>query len=307
MDVVAQTMGIDRARHAAALPHPPRKCPTRSRSRHAPARGSSMTAATTPPARPSCWWSCRMAVFRATGRGADPRKYLGIGLAHAVKGTGRGPFETGIVRVAPPGRVSIFTGASAMGQGLATALSQICAAELGHRARASGRDRGRYGDGAVRARRLRQPTARHRGLVGAARGAGGAQAKQLASHLLEATRGIWSLPTARCASPGVTQRGIRLGEIARVLRGAPGYRFPPGPVAGARCLTRPFMTDVLAYANAFHVAEVEVDIDTGAVRILAYHAIQGFRRADQSAHRRRTGARRHRARHRQRAFRADGL
>ena len=34
------------------------------------------------------------------------------------------------MRVAPSGRVSIATGAAAMGQGLATALAQICAEEL---------------------------------------------------------------------------------------------------------------------------------------------------------------------------------
>src|SRR6185437_12895725 len=58
-------------------------------------------------------------------------RYIGIGLAHALKGTGRGPFESGIVRIAPSGRVSVYTGAAAMGQGLKTALAQICAAELG--------------------------------------------------------------------------------------------------------------------------------------------------------------------------------
>src|SRR6185437_5470703 len=57
-------------------------------------------------------------------------RYIGIGLANAVKGTGRGPFESGIVRVMPSGRISVFTGAAAMGQGLATALAQICAEEL---------------------------------------------------------------------------------------------------------------------------------------------------------------------------------
>jgi aerobic carbon-monoxide dehydrogenase large subunit len=33
-------------------------------------------------------------------------------------------------------------------------------------------------------------------------------------------------------------------------------------------------TDALAYANACHVAEVEVDIETGGVRILNYYALQ---------------------------------
>ena len=35
-----------------------------------------------------------------------------------------------------------------------------------------------------------------------------------------------------------------------------------------------FRVDELAYANGCQVAEVEVDIETGAVRILRYHALQ---------------------------------
>ena len=52
-------------------------------------------------------------------------------MANAVKGTGRGPFESGTVRISASGQVTVFTGAAAMGQGLATALAQICATELG--------------------------------------------------------------------------------------------------------------------------------------------------------------------------------
>src|SRR5207247_9823785 len=62
------------------------------------------------------------------------RRYLGIGLAHGIKGTGRGPFESGLVRVSNTGRVSVFAGAAAIGQGLGTILAQICAGELGLRA-----------------------------------------------------------------------------------------------------------------------------------------------------------------------------
>src|SRR5258707_7133575 len=70
----------------------------------------------------------RQAAARREGR------YIGIGLAHGIKGTGRGPFESGLVRVSNTGRVSVFTGAAAIGQGLRTALAQICAGELGLRA-----------------------------------------------------------------------------------------------------------------------------------------------------------------------------
>jgi carbon-monoxide dehydrogenase large subunit len=67
----------------------------------------------------------RQAAARKQGR------HIGLGFAHGVKGTGRGPFESGTVRVSPSGRISVYTGALAMGQGLHTALAQICAEQLG--------------------------------------------------------------------------------------------------------------------------------------------------------------------------------
>src|SRR5438552_11756367 len=73
-------------------------------------------------------FAARQAAARKLGR------YIGIGLAHGIKGTGRGPFESGVVRISNTGRVSVFTGAAAIGQGLRTALAQICAGELGMRA-----------------------------------------------------------------------------------------------------------------------------------------------------------------------------
>ena len=62
----------------------------------------------------------------ARGRG----RYIGIGLAHGIKGTGRGPFEFGGVKISPTGRITVSTGAAAMGQGLATALAQIWASAV---------------------------------------------------------------------------------------------------------------------------------------------------------------------------------
>ena len=60
---------------------------------------------------------------------ADGR-YLGIGIGNGVKGTGRGPFESGIVRIGRSGRISVYTGAMPMGQGIKTALAQICAEQF---------------------------------------------------------------------------------------------------------------------------------------------------------------------------------
>ena len=69
----------------------------------------------------------------APGESARAGTLLGLGIAAGIKGTGRGPFESAIVRVGRSGKVSIFTGAMAMGQGLKTILAQIAADQVGVR------------------------------------------------------------------------------------------------------------------------------------------------------------------------------
>ena len=56
---------------------------------------------------------------------------VGIGLACYAQGTGLGPFEGATVRVDPSGKVYVFIGVTAQGQGHGTTLAQIAAAELG--------------------------------------------------------------------------------------------------------------------------------------------------------------------------------
>jgi carbon-monoxide dehydrogenase large subunit len=66
---------------------------------------------------------------------------------------------------------------------------------------------------------------------------------------------------------------VKLGDLSRMLKGAPGYGFPPGIEPGLEA-SATFRIDKLAYANACHVVEVEVDAETGAVIIRRYAAIQ---------------------------------
>jgi carbon-monoxide dehydrogenase large subunit len=68
-------------------------------------------------------------------------------------------------------------------------------------------------------------------------------------------------------------RSVGLGELARMLRGAGGSAFPDGMEPGLEA-TFYWRSDSLAYANACHVVEVEVDIDTGGVQLLRYVALQ---------------------------------
>jgi len=227
--------------------------------------------------------ACQAAVLEAAGWADFPQRqaqaraagrYLGIGLSHGLKGTGRGPFESGLVRVSPTGKVSVFTGAAAIGQGLCTALAQICASELGIRPEdvsvvpgdTSGASLG------LGAFASRQTVTAGNSVLLAAR-AVAEKAKKLASHVLEAAEHDLEIADGEVRVIGARQLSVKLGELSRILRGAPGYGFPPGMEPGLEANLQ-FRIDDLAYANGCHVVEVEVDVETGEERILKYHALQ---------------------------------
>jgi aerobic carbon-monoxide dehydrogenase large subunit len=210
----------------------------------------------------------RQTAARAQGR------YIGIGLAHGVKGTGRGPFESGLVRISPTGRVSVFTGGAAIGQGLRTALAQIAASELGLHSQdinvVSGDTSGvSLGLGAFASR---QTVTAGSSVLLAAR-AVAEKARKLASHVLEAAEHDLELVDGQVRVVGAPELAVGLGELSRILQGAPGYGFPPGLDPGLEAYHN-YRTDALAYANGCHVAEVEVDVETGRVRITRYFALQ---------------------------------
>ena len=93
-------------------------------------------------------------------------RYIGIGLANYVEGTGRGPYETVTVRINPSGNILIATGATAMGQGTQTMLAQIVAAQLGGDLSLISVHCGRYGCHSAGFRRFQQPPDRHRRRLG---------------------------------------------------------------------------------------------------------------------------------------------
>ncbi len=227
--------------------------------------------------------ACQAELLHAAGWDDFPRRqsqareegrYIGIGLAHGIKGTGRGPFEFGNVRVSPTGHITVSTGAAPMGQGLSTALAQICAEAFGVRAEdvtviAGDTAAAPLGLGGFASRQ----TVTAGSSVQIAAQAVAAKARKLASHMLEAAEEDLEIVDGEVRVVGAPQLAVNLGELARVLKGAPGYGFPkdiePGLEASAT-----FRVDQLAYSNACHVVEVEVDIETGGVTILRYIALQ---------------------------------
>src|SRR3954469_4501730 len=115
LDLVAREMKLDRAevrrRNLIPASKMPYKKPLKARSGAAMEYDSGDYPACQAEALAAAGWDAfpkRQAEARARGR------YLGIGLAHGVKGSGRGPFESGLVRIARTGKVTVFTGASAM-------------------------------------------------------------------------------------------------------------------------------------------------------------------------------------------------
>ncbi len=275
MDRAADELGLDRARFRADNLIPASKMPYSKPLKARSGAGIVYDSGDYPAAQEKVLAAADWAGFAARRDAAAKRgRHLGIGIANAVKGTGRGPFETGIVRVAASGQVSVYTGACEMGQGLTTALAQICAEELGVEPAAINIVTGDtvaspLGLGGFASRQL--VTAGSSVLL--ASRAVAAKAKRLASHMLETAEADLELRNGRVEIKGVPGRGVALGELARVLRGAPGYAFPEGLTPGLEA-SEAWQTGPLAYANTTHVAEVEVDIETGGVEILRYVALQ---------------------------------
>ena len=209
----------------------------------------------------------RQAAARREGR------WIGIGIAHGLKCTGRGPFEAATVRMTPTGRALVYTGASAMGQGIATALVQICAEELGLEVE----------DVDIVCADTAFVSAGMGGYASRQTIVAGSAVQAAAQAVREKAREVALQMLAPHTDLVLTRRGFEVagrpdrvatyGRIAVALRGVAGYAFPRGVEACLEATSR-FRVDSMTYASAFHVCEVEVDIVTGLVHVLRYVAVQ---------------------------------
>ncbi len=206
----------------------------------------------------------RQQAAKSTGR------LLGMGIGIGAKGTGRGPFESGIVRVGRSGRVSVYTGAMPMGQGIKTALAQICAEQLGIEAAditvvAGDTSVIPYGQGGFASRQ----TVTAGSAVHMAAKAVREKAIDVAALLMETNAGDLVLREGRVEVAGAPGSGMTLREIAEAVAGVPGYAMPGNFEPGLES-TQSFLPSALTYGFGCHTVEVEVDPETLAVRILRY-------------------------------------
>ena len=154
------------------------------------------------------------------------------GIASGLKGTGRGPFESAIVRVGRSGKVSIFTGAMAMGQGLKTVLAQIAADQVGVRPEditvvSGDTSTIQLGLGGFASRQ----TVTAGSSVHLAARAVRDKAITAAALILEVPENNLDIRDGIVVEID-TNRSISLRDIADSLAGAPGYSMPAGLAPG---------------------------------------------------------------------------
>ena len=87
----------------------------------------------------------------------------------------------------------------------------------------------------------------------------------VASHLLEVDVGDLDITGEHVAVKGVDVK-ISLGTIARTMAGAAGFVLPGNLSPGLEA-TENVVIDAMTYGNGSAVAEVEVDIQTAAVKV----------------------------------------
>ncbi len=234
-------------------------------------------------------------------------RFTGIGLANYVEGTGLGPFEGVTVRVLPSGKVAVASGATNQGQGTRTTLSQVVAEQVGCRIEDIVMTIGdtaaiSQGVGAFASRQA--VTAGCSALI-----AGQAVRRQLialAARTLGVKESDIDLDEGQAVASGGNRPTIGFGELARLAQGMPGVSLPAGQAAGLEH-TAYYSPAQAAYCSGTHVAEVEVDLMTGAVEDSQIYRRPRRRTHHQPAHRRRPSAGRRRPRHRQRVARMDAI
>ena len=168
------------------------------------------------------------------------------------------------------GRVLLAPRGAAQGQGHRTMLAQVCADALGvdmNDVVVTAADTAviAYGVGTFASRiTANAAPAAHISALNVR-----AKVLKAASHMMEAAQEDLTLEGGRVFVRGVPGHGRTLAEVAAFANGVPGFALPKDLGAGLDDTTY-FTPERASYPNGCHVAEVEVDVETGEVRLLRY-------------------------------------
>ncbi len=208
---------------------------------------------------------------RATQRRARAEgRLLGIGLACYCEFAGPG-WESATVRVHPDGSVSVLSGITPSGQGHSTMLAQIVADVLGLEIE---RVRVRTGDTGAIQQGIGTFGSRSTAVGGSAAFLAAqdvvTKARYLAAHALEASPDDLELLDGAFQVRGTPDRRLSWPAVARLA-----HRFddPPGGMEPGLEATRFFAPETRTVPFGVHIAMVEVDPDTGEIKVLRYLAV----------------------------------
>jgi carbon-monoxide dehydrogenase large subunit len=198
-------------------------------------------------------------------------KLRGLGLASYVEDTGLGPFEGARVEVMPSGQILVETAAASQGQGHDTIFAQICADQLGvdlNEVVVRSADTSVYGHGLSTVASRTAITAGSSVHLAATEVA--AMVRDLAAEHLEARSEDLVLADGRASVVGQPDVFVTLADLSQSMQGTaatplPGGRTNPGLSADAA-----FQITGPAFTFGTHVAEVEVDPETGFVDVVTY-------------------------------------
>jgi carbon-monoxide dehydrogenase large subunit len=194
--------------------------------------------------------------------------HRGIGLSGYVEGTAIGPYEGATVRVDAAGHVTVATGAASQGQGHETSFAQVAADALGvplDWVTVVGGDTAAipFGVGTFASRSAVNAGSSIHLAAGKVRD----KLAAAAAALLEAAPADVEIAGGMAAVRGAPASAV---PLARVIQSALPTFARPGPVSPDFEATVYHHQPTVTYTSAVHVAVVEVDPGTGAVRLLRY-------------------------------------
>jgi CO/xanthine dehydrogenase Mo-binding subunit len=219
-------------------------------------------------------------------------RYLGIGFAAYVEGTGIGPYEGAHVRIEPSGKVFCATGLTNQGQGHYTTFAQIVASQLGCDPSdvtvvTGDTSKFHWGAGTYASRALVVAG----NAVDIAASNVRARVVKLAADLLEADVDDIVLEAGRARVRGAPGRELTLGALAtaanpiryaydkaaseaalRLVKPRAGAVLDPGEEPGLEGRGY-FAPERATWASGLHTAIVEVDPATGNVTFVRYVAV----------------------------------
>ena len=199
-------------------------------------------------------------------------KLRGIAVGCYLEVTAPPSGELGKITFEPDGSVKLTTGTLDYGQGHATPFAQVLSAQLGVPFEKITLEQGdsdlvRFGNGTGGSRSI---TATGQAIVESA-ALVVENGRKAAAHLMEAAEGDIEFANGRFTIAG-TDRNIGIMELAQRLRDG---KVPEG-VPSSLDVDHATKDTPSTFPNGCHVAEVEIDPDTGVTRIVRYTGISDF-------------------------------